>query len=123
MGDMIFSCRMTYRTIDDISYTVAPYHRADLKKGGSGRLLGPYGGQERGASEEEAADNRKKSKVSDRRWFEPFGQHWVDQEGRVVEPPEGSERDRLVRLMEAWELFNRDGDDSLLVELGVVPAD
>ena len=68
-------------------------------------------------------DNRRKSKESDRRWFEPFGQLWFDQEGRVVEPPEGPERDRLVRLMEAWELFNRDGDDSLLVELGVFRAE
>lgn len=42
-------------------------------------------------------------------------------DGQVTHPPPGPERNRALKLEEAWRRFNRNGDEKMLIEMGIFP--
>ena len=61
--------------------------------------------------------------VFDRFTEVPFDGLRVDGDGNVVDPPPGPARDRAVGVIEGWRRYWKDGDSSLLIELGVLPSE
>ena len=53
------------------------------------------------------------------KYTEPIGGIWRDKHGRILEPKDPELLARYLKVEEAWERYNANGDRTQLVELGI----
>ena len=55
------------------------------------------------------------------RFDDPIVGLWTSADGKILYPTDPVQKEYYLKLLRAWELYHQ-GDDSLLVEMGIFPA-